>query len=256
MAIAIMKAPSKSAKPEDVRQMKNLGEYVIQRKYDGSRHLWLNGHLVSERGIIKDGNFPQIFNVLKGCMMGGWTLDMEIYIEGGTVLDLNKHENQCKAKACVFDIIYDNKNNTQSVDDRIKTLKDLFAWRQIDTNIVHMPETFDDFESGWKKVMEKGWEGLMLKLKNSVYVFGRSNAWVKVKNRDNIDVPILRHEPGKLAGTFIVRMPSGVEARVGGKDVYCVEQYKKHKYKMMEMSFLYLTADGFPFQPVLEKFKE
>jgi ATP-dependent DNA ligase len=251
MAIAIMKARSEALKPEDVRGLR-LNNYLFQRKYDGSRHLWLDGHIVSERGIVKDTNFPQVFKVLQENFPYGVTLDMEVYVEGGTVLDLNKHENQSKAKCCVFDYV---DKGGYSLKMRIETLKQLFdEFKNVVQDIVHLPETFESFEEGWSKVEENNWEGLMLKDKESAYFLGRSNAWIKVKKKSCCDVEILGHEKGSTKGTFIIKMPSGVEGRVSGTSVDIVEYYYKNKPKKMEISYMYLTSEGRAFQPVFCKF--
>ena len=63
-------------------------------------------------------------------------------------------------------------------------------------------------------------EGIVLKDINSVYPFGRSNAWLKLKPVDTFDVRILRVESGTgknkgRLGAFICDC-EGVEVRVGG----------------------------------------
>jgi ATP-dependent DNA ligase len=42
----------------------------------------------------------------------------------------------------------------------------------------------DDGLEGWQEVLERGYEGLVMKDPESAYVAGRSLKWIKVKQRD------------------------------------------------------------------------
>jgi ATP-dependent DNA ligase len=94
----------------------------------------------------------------------------------------------------------------------------------------------------------------MAKNLNSPYEMRRTSTWLKIKRRRCIDVEILSHEIGSTKGTFIIKMPSGVEARVSGTSEDIVKFYNEHKPKKMEINYMYLTPSGFPFQPTFSKF--
>jgi hypothetical protein len=68
------------------------------------------------------------------------------------------------------------------------------------------------------------------------------------------DVEIIGHEDGESKGTFLCRTEAGKDCRVSGTSMGIVNQWRKEKPKKMEISFMYWTDDGKPFQPVFEKF--
>ena len=250
--IDIMKA--KDVSLSDIKDK----DIIFERKYDGSRHIFAMGSLYSTREVLKDGHFPHIIRELSK-IMGEVILDGEVYIEGGTVLDLSKKENWGKAKFCVFDILNDGENDLTGspFSFRRKVLKKLFEVSGFNEDVVHLPVSFEDYNFAWEQVERNGWEGLMAKDLNGFYYRGkRTKDWGKIKRRLCIDVEIVGHENGSTKGTFIIRMPSGVEARLSGTSEAIVKYWYENKPKKCEISYMFLTGSGKPFQPVFNKFVE
>lgn len=231
-------------------------DVVFQRKYDGSRHVYALGSLYSEREVLKDGHFPHIIKELTK-ITGDVILDGEVYVEGGTVLDLNKKENWHKAKFCAFDVLHDGDNDLTAspFSFRREVLKEIVS--KLDSKIVHLPVEFLDYNEAWAEVEKNEWEGLMVKDMKGQYHRGkRTRDWGKIKRKLCVDVEIVGHEKGSTKGTFIIRMPNGVEARLSGTSEDIVDYWYEHQPKKCEISYMFLTGEGKPFQPVFNKFVE
>lgn len=224
--------------------------WVFQRKYDGSRHFVLRGDIGSSRSINRNNRFPHIAKELEKIKDCGHMLDCEIYIPGGTVLDLNASKNWHKAKMCVFDVLdYNNK----TFEERSLIVKDIL--KDVDENIIHYPVEFEDYKTGWQKVIENNWEGLMAKYKKGLYHHRRrTKDWIKIKRHSNEDAEIIGHEAGSTKGTFLIKFDDGVEQRLSGTSVGIVNDWKTNNYKRCEVAYLYKTKDNRRFQPRFVKF--
>lgn len=231
----------------------NPSNCCYERKYDGSRHMAVLGTLISERDRIKNGHYPQIASELqkfKNCVLDG-----EVYVEGGSVLQLNASENWGKAKFCVFDILNFEGEDTRNLPLRNRKfiLKNLIKGCQN----IHLPMEFATLKQGQDYIRGNKLEGLVVKNLDSVYREGmRSNDWLKWKMRNCVDVEIIGHEQGSVKGAFIIRMPDGTEGKVSAKSKEILDYYKEKKPLKAEISYLFITETGKPFQPVLNKFIE
>lgn len=237
--------------------------WIYERKYDGSRHYFINGNhlnlkgrsLFSVRGIEKREIFNHLFKELE--QLGNVLIDCEIYIEGGTVIDLNKKINRHIAKCCVFDILSVEGRDIRSINfkGRRDILKELFKEKEFKS--IHLPETWNNFDEAWKSVADRNLEGVMAKYLNGNYNSGkRSRNWLKVKRKVCLDVDIIGHETGSTKGTFLCKTDKGVDIRVSGTSLDIVGYWREHKPKKMEISCMNITESGKPFQPVFEKFVE
>ncbi len=238
---------------------KQSAELTYELKYDGSRHFVIIDNkvtIMSERKVVKNDKFPHLVDELKKLNVN-CVLDCEIYVEGGSVLDLNRKDNWDKAKMCVFDIIENNNDDVTNLS--FKERKEMFEKiiEELDDDLIHKPKRWDNFDEAWNFVEDNKLEGLMVKRLDEIYYKGlRRDAWTKLKRKENCDVEILRHEEGSTKGVFIVEMPTGVKAKVSGTSVDIVDYWKKNKPKYMEISYMFITKEGKPFQPVFEKFVE
>lgn len=247
-------------KPKEIKDFKPNGKdvWVYERKMDGSRHLFVSGTLWSKRGVERNNRFEHIvkeLNKLPECVV----LDCEIYVEGGTVLDLNSKMNWSSAKCCVFDILKVEGKDiiNESFAVRNQVLKDLLKEHNVDTKLIHTPEFWMRKDEAWKEVIDRNLEGVIAKRLMSKYHCGkRSPEWVKIKRKLCADVEIIGHEEGSTKGTFICKTDKGVPVRVSGTSVDIVNFWKQNKPKKMEVSYMYETPKGLYFQPVFEKFIE
>lgn len=257
----LMKANEiKSKEMEKIKSNFTGSRYIFERKYDGSRHLiMLTGttHLItSEREVVKNDHFPHLIDLFKD-IGGEHILDCEIYIEGGTVLDLAKKVNWDKARCCVFDIIkYNGEDVTMKPFKERKELIKILL-KDVFNDYVHMPVSFEDYDEAWKYVNNNKLEGLMMKDLEAFYYKGkRTDAWRKIKRKECMDIQIIGWENGSTKGTFICKTKDGVECRVSGTSVDIVNYWKANKPWGMEISYMFLTESGKPFQPVFNKFVE
>jgi len=245
----------KEIKPEAIKIVQGYGQgnyfdnsWVFERKYDGSRHIVINGDIVSKREICRNDRFNHIamaFKDIKG------VFDCEIYIPNGTILDLNASINWSRAKCCVFDVLEYNGINYKNkpLCERKQLLSELFS----NSDLIHTPIEWSDYNKAWSVVKLDKLEGLIAKKLSSKYEYKRSSSWNKIKLKNCIDVDIIGHEAGKGHGTFIIKLPNGVEARLSGTSMGIVSQYKNGKTKC-EINYMYFTNSGIPFQPTFNKF--
>ena len=247
-------------KPNEIKSIeatnffKNKVNWKFERKVDGSRFKAERGNLISERGLNRNNRFGQITSRLRELNLTDLTLDGEVYIEGKTILDLNCSENWKAAKFCVFDIL--------SIGDRDLTNKPL-AYRQEllkslikDGSMIHLPESWSDFEQAWEVVKSRKLEGLIAKNLSSRYEDKRSNNWLKIKLKNCMDVEVIGYEAGKGHGTFLIRMPSGVTGRLSGTSLGIVNYWKQNKPAKCEINYMFLTKEGLAFQPTFSKWCE
>jgi len=100
----VMKA--QTLKIDDTKYM-DLTNFVLERKFDGSRTLWKNSRLVSDtRDGFKNERYKHIVKVLKDTNA---ILDGELWVENDRVTELSKKENCDKAIFIVFDILSYNE---------------------------------------------------------------------------------------------------------------------------------------------------
>ena len=89
-----------------------LENFIFERKWDGSRTLFLNGRLVSDtRDGFKNERYNHITQALKNF---NGTLDGELWVKNDRVSELSKKENWNEAVFVVFDILELDDNNLKS----------------------------------------------------------------------------------------------------------------------------------------------
>ena len=97
----------------DEAKFMNLSNFVFERKYDGSRTLFMNGKIVSDkRDGFKEKRYPQISQALKGLNA---VLDGELWVESDRVVELSRTENWNEAKFIIFDILELNGQNLRGL---------------------------------------------------------------------------------------------------------------------------------------------
>lgn len=124
----------------------------------------------------------------------------------------------------------------------------------------------EDIAKAMTSAIDRGLEGIMLKKPDAPYTFGRSSAMLKYKPVEEADVVIT----GTYAGTgknaarlggFFVRLPSGVEQKVGGGNITDVERGTLWEDregivgKTIEVEYKMLTPDGLLREPIFKRFR-
>jgi ATP-dependent DNA ligase len=247
---------------EEVAKKLKDSDYIIQRKYDGFRCVWINNHLYSERAIIQDDKFKHIYNELinnfKDCILDG-----EIVAKEEGVWNINKRENWKTATYFVFDILKfkDEKYYDLPYSVRFMTLKTLIN----NLNHIKLVETYNTIEEALRIMKERDFEGIVIKSINQTYPsFTFDNLYsvlkeqksyncFKIKNWKEKVVEIIGYEEGSEKGAFIT-----TEGKVSALCKSVAEQYKELKEKyariFLEVEYLKKTDDGKLFQPKPKRF--
>lgn len=139
------------------------------------------------------------------------------------ISQVRKKDQACTdVKLVVFDFFREGSGNRMLYEDRLAVLDDLIftgsdvfsgvAWRRRCRND-------DEVKAAYKDFRALGFEGAMVKDPIAPYELKRSLAWMKIKDKLSIDVPVTGTFPGKgkhkgRLGGLIVNV-EGVECRVG-----------------------------------------
>ncbi len=230
--------PLKEIKIEQARVLDN-SKYDIMLKRDGTLIYYIDGDLISSRGINRNARFPHIKKILDDAnfpnCMG------ELFIDGGNVFDISSSINWAKARYMPFELM--DKNTPYNVGRDI--LKNKIAL--LNNNFIVPVTIFSTIEEGWDFVKKANGEGLVLK--------NASGEWYKVKILREFKIPIKRWEPGKDKGTFILDDISG--SRVSGTSMTFVQQYlgiqSQGKTAIAEVETPFVTNSGKLFQPRLRQ---
>jgi len=224
-------------------QAKDKTNCHIQLKYDGIMAYYINNRLFSHRmNDITDKYKHIVGEIIHDVILVG-----EIYVPDGNVFTVSTKTNYGKAKFVMFDIIkFDNEDiKSKRYSERLATMKDLVA----DTEIVHFPKEFPNFETGWKWVEENKAEGLVLK-EDTAYGEGL----YKCKLLQEFKLEILDFDnPNGKKGAFILEGGSRCDA-LSGK---FVEEFNAIKgmggVPIAEVEAPFLTREGKLFQPRLRR---
>jgi hypothetical protein len=217
-----------------IEQAKKLNPNSIKKilhKTDGSFHSFKAGHLVSERGIIKDSNFPQIIKDLKDfpdCVG-------EIFyksFEESRVFDVTTKTNQNLCKFMVIDIL-----NNLPYEEKQKILKEKI--KQANSNFIAEMREYSDLETAWNHILKTKSEGLILKTDFKDF---------KVKLLQEDKVEIVNHEAGSEKGTFLLKTGD----RISGTSRAFVNKFyeikAQGKIPIMEVEYQYLTKENKMYQ--------
>lgn len=189
--------------------------YVIQEKFDGTRILAIHEgskwHMVTRswKNEVSD-RFPEIIKELNQIKSRDIILDAELtFFKKGkseflTVLALPETKKGYVAKLLIFDIIRYNGDVT-----KLPLLKRLEILRKVIPKLPHVQivktiTTPTSFQKVYNDIVKKQGEGVIMKKKDSKYVFDTRQNWVKVKNIYTEDVIVvgMTHGEGKRAATF------------------------------------------------------
>jgi bifunctional non-homologous end joining protein LigD len=171
-------------------------EYIFEPKLDGYRALCekkagtLRFTSRNNRDITRE--FPELAfgDLIKAdCVLDG---EIVIYDEKGnpsfSLLQGRKHQRRPPTYVA-FDVLELEGRNlkTLPLSTRKRLLSEVV---QEGRNLQTMPST-DDGERLWDVVTARHLEGVMAKKKESVYVTGRSHAWLKIKDEKTVDCVII-----------------------------------------------------------------
>ena len=223
-------------------------EFYLQPKLDGFRlNIWVhedgrvetrtrNGKLITgynaleeeakeklPRGYVYDGEVlsPEFYDWIESNKNNtGVTANRELFSE--VMSHAFSKENDKKGIFNLFDMVpineWTSKNTIQPYSERLQFIVDLVA--PIDLENVRIVKTYGPYrkvEDGdlvtllekFREFLRIGYEGIMIKDKNSVYEFKRSKALIKMKQMDNLDLPVIELFEGEgkyremLGGVYV-----------------------------------------------------
>ena len=101
-----------------------------------------------------------------------------------------------------------------------------------------------------QKVINSGFEGVVLKNVLAPYEFKRSNYWCKIKEEKTIDIPVVDVVEGKgkyqgMLGALICKLPNGKEIKIGsGFTDKEREEFWENPPKLIDVKYQGLTKGG------------
>lgn len=179
---------------ENLEQV-DLNKVIGELKKDGERLLLIKEsdrlELWNRRGKEKSFCYPELLEVSK--VSHNFILDGEVCSINEKFNDLQKralltdrYKIEIRKKEIpvifyVFDILsFDNKDLTNL--PLIERKKYLEHFRNLNNLVVLNWFEGEEIKELWNYVKENEKEGIILKFKNSAYIFSRSNSWLKLKN--------------------------------------------------------------------------
>ena len=238
----------------DEAKFMNLSNFVFERKYDGSRTLFMNGKIVSDkRDGFKEKRYPQISQALNNLNA---VLDGELWVESDRVVELSRTENWNEAKFIIFDILELNGQNLRALP--LKARREILEQQKFSPPIF-VAEQYKTFDEAWDLANKENWEGLIAKDLSSPYLEKRSPYWFKLKRYSEAVVVIdkLEQTDKQLHGTFICNDGNLNDIRVGSLSTKYVDEYLKAvsegKEVKAEIQYLNKTTNGHYFQPCLKR---
>jgi DNA ligase-1 len=185
------------------------GVWISEPKLDGERIIAMregdNIRLWTRRHIESSYKFPEIVEDLKSNINGNdWILDGELTVPGGFRKLLKRNvEDKLKISLLsrklpgtyhIFDILrIDGEDLTQKpLAERKKILLKMVNPGNNTQVVPFQIVTTKTVQEQFKKSLEEGYEGLVLKKADSFYEPGkRSDEWLKIKREETIDVNII-----------------------------------------------------------------
>jgi bifunctional non-homologous end joining protein LigD len=168
--------------------------WVYEEKVDGYRMLaYKQGsvvRLISRQGKDHTRRFPQIAAALSRLDASHLILDGEVAVYDRQLIsrfEWLRHtappELATPPLLMVFDCLYARNKDLrkQPLYVRRNVVDDVLDDQDL---LLPVRRLSDDGLKAWRQVLEHGWEGLVAKDPQSLYVGGRTLKWLKVKQRD------------------------------------------------------------------------
>ena len=171
--------------------------WLFERKLDGERVLAIKNKkkvtLYTRNKKIINNTYPEIVNILSEQNQDNIIVDGEIVAFDKNVTSFSKLQGRIQIKDpkkalkteinvyyYVFDVLYIDKYDLRKVPlkDRKKILKNALKFRDVLRYTSHRNTHGEKY---LKQACKKGWEGLIAKKSNSIYVSKRSRDWLKFK---------------------------------------------------------------------------
>jgi DNA ligase 1 len=260
----------------------NTNEFILQTKFDGNRAIFMDGNkLISRNGHeIKSCDF-HIQHLIE-MMPPNTILDGEILHDSLNLQQCqsivskkdSSHGREKELTYQIFDIWMLDGTDVKSMPlgERMKLIQSLptnshivAAPYDIWTPSIGNAKTY--IELRFQDALGAGHEGLILKSPSSIYEGKRSRNWVKIKERDNLDLEVLELVEGE-AGDKFEGMMGAVTCELNGKRFNVGTGWKENERKQywedpnsligrtIEISYWKLSPDGIPLHPAIVRIRE
>jgi bifunctional non-homologous end joining protein LigD len=267
-----------TGKPEDIDRY-DPDIWAAEVKMDGWRILAAkdNGHVkitAGRNGSNYSGKTPYIEEALLDVLPDGTIVDGELIMRGstnavgsgdiGSALSRNGIHHADDLTLVIFDLprAADHDLMRMPWRDRRRLVEKI----ALPSAALQITMLCEPTEEAFLQALEDGYEGLVLKRKDSSYVPKRSNAWVKFKAVRTIDCPIINlpHDgEGSftgLVGAAEFQMPNGQTGRASGMTMAVREEmtYHPERYlgRMAEFAYQSVTDDGRFRHPRFKRMRE
>ena len=239
-----------------------INNYIAEQKFDGERILLIKkGNSVSmlnRRGALKEDVYIELKEEM-ATLNFDFIIDGEVCSTNGLFNDLqrrallrNTAEIQKRRETIpiifhIFDIIELNGENKTMLPlmERKKLLTDNFGKltpNLITAELTPYVEGEENINALWSKIVNEKKEGIVLKLKDGVYVFKRSNNWVKLKTWETVDLKMTKYTINNAG--IRLENDNGDAVQCSGFQADGVKkQMDELGYAIVEVQFLEKTND-------------
>jgi ATP-dependent DNA ligase len=187
-----------------------IDRYIAEEKFDGERIVISKKGdevtLLNRRGILKEEVYIEIKEELK-TLGFDFSVDCEVCSSNGLFNDLqrrallrdtdkiNERRDTIPVIAHIFDIISLDGVSLQMrpLIERKKIMAEKFLNLKT-AEVVSYVEGADNIKALWDKIKSENKEGIILKMKEGIYVYKRSNSWLKYKNFKEIEIAFNGYE--------------------------------------------------------------
>ncbi len=190
------------------KRIGDTSNYIAEYKYDGTRAIAIINkeiRLINRRNFNISYRFPEVveeLNQFESCILDG---EIVVLLNGKPNFNLlQRREVDDKLKIevlsklhpatyVVFDVLSYKGRDLKKLKliERKEMLNEIFKNKKL--KHIKKIEYFENFniEKLMKEAINKGFEGIVLKKKDSPYIEGRSDYWIKVKKSKDVDAIVI-----------------------------------------------------------------
>lgn len=201
--------PDNTAQIQKVEDLLDSPDYVAEEKIDGCHYIMLSHMFLSKDHVDRTENFPHLVKGFAELGMPNLILDGEINYPGTTSQFATRVTGATGAKAItfqeehglihytIFDILRAPNGtwcNGMPYEKRRKLLVYIYNNYIANSKLaeyVHLTDMVEVNKRAFKdNILARGGEGVVLKKKNGLYVFGKKPMWewMKIKQSDEADL--------------------------------------------------------------------
>ena len=242
---------------------------IVQPKLNGVRAKWdfINQCFISRSGkLIPELCIPHLYEKMKS--VDGFDLDGELFCQGMPLQDIKGILTQSRLETApnaamidfhIFDII-----QSDYCYRRLDKMQELYGNTTIQIVNSYIADSHEMLKTMDRIILDKGYEGIMIRNRMGLYVEGRSWNLMKLKPLIRIQVQITGFIEGygkfggKL-GAFLVQW-DGKTFKIGGGNMSTAERKEwwedRHQWlgKLIEIEYRELTIAGIPSQAQFKRF--